>query len=159
MTTELELDHFFWNAMCTNSVFQSWFLGRTKFSKHALDLVTEEKWHQRWYRDPITGKDSETDVLLLFKDRVNADRYAIHIENKPAHRIWEPLQAENYRKRAMNRKTVWRYVDFQIALIAPSSFIARSPGEAEHFDIVISYEEISKFIPEFRQALSNAEPA
>lgn len=152
MTTELELDHLFWNEMRGNSAFQSWFLGRTKFFKHALDLVTEEKWHQRWYRDPITRKDSETDIFLLFQSRVNTDRYAIHIENKPSYRIWEPLQAENYRKRAANRKTKWRYVDFQIALIAPLSFIDRSPREVEQFDFAISYEDIGKFIPEFKCA-------
>ena len=98
MTTELELDHFFWNAISTNVAFQSWFLVKTKFAGRNLELVTDELWHQRWYRDPVTGKDSEGDILLMFRDPETSERYAIHIENKPGHRIWEPLQAENYRK-------------------------------------------------------------
>jgi hypothetical protein len=104
MKNELDLDHLFWKEMRDNPAFRTWFLGLTKFSEHALDLVTDEKWHQRWYTDPLNGKDSETDIVLLFKDRGNGDRYAIHIENKPAHGKWEPNQAENYRRRATNRK-------------------------------------------------------
>lgn len=101
------------------------------------------------YGPPLTRKDSETDILLLFKDRANGDRYAIHIENKPAHGKWEPNQAEN-RRRATNRKMKLQYVDFQTVLIAPTSFIERSPREVEQFDIAISYEDIGAFIPEFK---------
>src|ERR1700722_8961963 len=119
MPTELELDHFFWNAITTNVAFQSWFLVKTKFAGRNLELVTDELWHQRWYRDPVTGKDSEGDILLMFRDPETSERYAIHIENKPGHRIWEPLQAENYRKRAANRMREWQYIDFQLVLIAP----------------------------------------
>ena len=72
-----------------------------------LDLVMNEKWHQRWYKDPVTGKDSETDILLMFRDRSNNHRYAIHIENKPDRRRWQKDQAENYRKRALNRMSAW----------------------------------------------------
>src|ERR1700733_4246306 len=49
--SELELDRFFWNKISTNLEFQSWFLQRTRFSARAFDLVLDEKWHQRWYRD------------------------------------------------------------------------------------------------------------
>jgi hypothetical protein len=147
--TELELDHLFWNEISTNLEFRSWFLHQTKFAALTVDLVVEEKWHQRWYKDPITGKDSETDILLLFRSRENSDRYAIHIENKPAHGKWEPFQPENYRKRAMDRMSKWQYVEFQTVLIAPLSVIERSPLEIGHFDITISYEDISKFVPPF----------
>jgi hypothetical protein len=129
MKNELDLDHLFWKEMRDNPAFRTWFLGLTKFSEHALDLVTDEKWHQRWYTDPLNG---------------------IHIENKPAHGKWEPNQAENYRRRATNRKMKLRYVDFQIVLIAPTSFIERWPREVQQFDIAISYEDISTFIPEFK---------
>lgn len=149
MTTELELDHFFWDKIKTNLEFQSWFLQRTKFAAHALDLVVDEKWHQRWYKDPISGKESEGDILLVFKDRENSDRYAIHIENKPAHGKWRPLQPENYRIRAKDRMSEWRYDDFETVLIAPLSVIKRSPREVGHFDLTISYEDISKFVPQF----------
>lgn len=149
---ELKLDHHFWNAISTKQPFKDWFLARTKFVDRDLDLVMNEKWHQRWYRDPVTGKDSETDILLMFRDRSNNDRYAIHIENKPDRRTWEKDQAENYRKRALNRMSAWRYVDFQTAVIAPLSLIARSPTEVSHFEVIISYEDISVFVPEFSVA-------
>jgi hypothetical protein len=51
-----------------------------------------------------------------------------------------------------DRMSKWRYVDYQIALIAPLSIIKRSPREVEHFDIAISYEDIGNFVPEFRHA-------
>jgi hypothetical protein len=158
MAIEWDLDHFFWNAIRTNLQFQSWFIQRTKFSECALALVTDEKWYHRRYWDSVTKRDSETDILLIFKDLANHERYAIHIENRPPNREWEPLQAENNRMRAMNRTLKWRYIDFQIALIAPFSFIARSAREVEHFDIAIAYEDISKFVPEFGLYLPNTGP-
>jgi hypothetical protein len=45
------------------------------------------------------------------------------IEDKPAHRTWEPEQAENYRKRAINRMTPLNYADFQVVLLAPTAFV------------------------------------
>jgi hypothetical protein len=155
--TELELDHFFWRAIRTNVAFQAWFLARTKFADHALELVGDEKWHQRWHRDPVTGLDSETDILLIFKDQSTGKRFAVHIENKPPGGLWEPHQPENYRKRGANRMSNWRYVDFQVALIAPTSFIAGSISELEHFDIAVSYEALDEFVPEFGHALREAE--
>jgi hypothetical protein len=144
---ELELDHHFWRAVSTDRLFRNWFLARTKFSGRDLELVTDEKWHQRWYRDPETKKDSETDILLIFRDRDL--RYAIHIENKPDHGTWTAGQAEKYRKRALNRMSPWRYVDFQTALIAPLSFIARWPIEAGHFEFIVSHEDVSAFVLAF----------
>jgi hypothetical protein len=155
--TELELDHVFWKAISTNVAFQAWFLDRTKLANHALELVGDEKWHQRWYRDPVTGEDSETDILLIFKDQSTGERFAIHIENKPPQGVWEPHQPENYRKRAANRMSNWRYVDFQVVLIAPTSFIAASISELDHFDIAVSYEALSVFVPEFGHALEGTE--
>jgi hypothetical protein len=155
--TELELDHFFWKAISTNVAFQAWFLDRTKFTNHALELVGDEKWHQRSYRDPVTGEDSETDILLIFKDQSTGERFAIHIENKPSLGRWEPHQPENYRKRATNRMSNWRYVDFQVLLIAPMSFIAASITELDHFDIAVSYEALSTFVPEFGHAVRETE--
>jgi hypothetical protein len=157
VTTELELDHSFWKAITTNVAFQAWFLDRTKFANHALELVGDEKWHHRWHRDPVTGKDSETDILLIFKDQSTGERFAIHIENKPPWGRWEAEQPENYRKRAANRMSNWRYVDFQAVLIAPISFIAGSLSELDHFDIAVSYEALSTSAPEFGHALREAE--
>jgi hypothetical protein len=147
--TELELDHYFWQGISDNRLFREWFLALTKFADLDLELVANEKWHQRWYRDQETGKESETDILLMPRDNQKNKRYAIHIENKPDHGIWREDQAANYRKRAINQMIPWRYVDFQIVLIAPISFIARCPEEVGHFDVVVSYEDISLFIPQF----------
>jgi hypothetical protein len=58
MTTELQLDHFFWNAVSSNLEFQSWFLKRAKLSDPALALICDEEWHHRRYRDPVTKEDS-----------------------------------------------------------------------------------------------------
>jgi hypothetical protein len=123
-----------------------------------LILVTEEKWHQRWYRDPETKKDSETDILLIFVDSSTGDRYALRIENKPAHRGWEPDQAANYLKRAVNRMKAWRYIDFQTVLLAPAAFVQQHPTEASHFHLTISYEEVGAFVPEFAAAVEARPP-
>jgi hypothetical protein len=94
------------------------------------------------------------DILLMFRDASNCERYALHIENKTAHRKWEPNQAENYRKRATNRMKAWRYVDFQTILLAPSAFVCRHPAEATSFDVVLLYEDVGAFVPEFATAAS-----
>ena len=134
--TELELEHLFWDAMSTNVEFQSWLLERTRtwFLKQtrvdtmALDLVLNERWHQRWHTDRH-GNESESDILLIFRNRENSQRYAIHIENKPLHGTWQPGEAEGYRLRAEHCMAKWRYVDFQTVLLAPAQFIERYPEE------------------------------
>jgi hypothetical protein len=45
-----------------------------------------------------------------------------------------------------------RYVDYEVALIAPLAFLKVSSSEIEHFDFAISYEDIGDFIPEFKHA-------
>lgn len=152
MPSELELDHHFWKAISTNADFCTWLLSKTRFAALALRLVTDEKWHQRWYRDPITKKDSETDILLMFVHPAMGERYALYIENKPDHQGWEPSQAENYRKRALDRMLKWRYVDFQTVLLASRDFISRSAAEAAHFDVLITYEDVARFVPAFAVA-------
>jgi hypothetical protein len=149
---ELDLDCAFWAALEADASFRGWLLQRTKFGLRDLELVTDEKWHQRWYRDPETGKDSESDILLLWRDRSADERLALHIENKPAHGAWEPSQAVNYRRRAENRKSAWRYVDYEVVLMAPAAFLARHLEEVAHFDFVLTYEEIGVFVPAFASA-------
>jgi hypothetical protein len=151
---ELTLDHCFWREVSTSPSFRNWLIRKTKCAERSLDLVTDKKWYQLWYRDPETRKDSETDILLMFRDASNCERYALHIENKNAHRKWEPNQAENYRKRATNRMKAWCYVDFQTILLAPSAFVCRHPAEATSFDVVLLYEDVGAFVPEFASAAS-----
>ena len=38
----------------------------------------------------LNGKELETDILLVFKDRENSGRYPAHIENKPPQGKWRP---------------------------------------------------------------------
>jgi hypothetical protein len=57
---ELSLDHIFKKYLDANVTFQNWILSKTKFKDLRLELVIEKIWHQRWYRDPVTKKDSET---------------------------------------------------------------------------------------------------
>ena len=68
---ELSLDKCFWREISTSSEFRRWLIGKTKFADRNLELVTNELWHQRWYRDPLTKKESEGDILLIFRDVVN----------------------------------------------------------------------------------------
>jgi hypothetical protein len=106
---------------------------------------------------PLPAKIRRQTFFSSFKDQSTGKRFAIHIENKPPFGLWEPQQPENYCKRAANRMSNWRYVDFQVVLIAPVSFIARSISELDHFDIAVSYEALSEFVPEFAHALRETE--
>ena len=156
MTTELELDHLFWTAICTNSRFQQWFLSRSKFCGGRFELKVDELWRQRWYRDPDTKKESETDITLTFRELGSGHLVSIHIENKMPHRAWERGQAENYRKRASNRMAKWKHTDCEVALMAPREHIANHPTEAGHFDFSITYEQVGEFVPAFAEACSVA---
>jgi hypothetical protein len=146
---ELSLDHCFKQQLDTSVAFQEWIIGQTKFKDRHLELVIEKIWHQRWYRDPVTKKDSETDIFLVFRDKDSGQRVALHIENKIASSLWQPYQAENYKIRGEARKSSYDYVDFQTVLMAPQSFIDAWAPQVAHFDVVITHEALSKFVPEF----------
>jgi hypothetical protein len=108
------------------------------------ELVIDEKWHQRWYRERMTKKDSEMDTLLIFKESGNADFTAIHVGNKPAappDRMWEPLEADNSRAGGGTKDQV-ALRRFSDGSNPPLSILATSPREAGHFDIVVAYENI-----------------
>jgi hypothetical protein len=90
----------------------------------------------------LNGKESETGILLVFKDRENSDRHAAHIENKPPQGKWRPGQPENHRIRARDRMSKLQYVDWQVTLIAPLAFLKVSLSLAVHFDFAISCEAL-----------------
>jgi hypothetical protein len=152
MSTELELDYIFWNAIKTDVTFSAWFLGKTKFAGRSLELKTDELWHQRWYRDPDSKEESETDILLIFRDTESGEVVSIHLENKRLKRAWGKNQAESYRRRAANWMVKWKHADSEVALMAPLSHIANHPIEAGHFDFVITYEEVGMYVSEFKDA-------
>jgi hypothetical protein len=149
---ELHLDGLFWSAFSTDEQFRTWVLNQTAFSPSDHALVLEEKWHQRWFRDPDTGRESETDILAILVAMSDGSRHALHIENKPPHRTWEPQQAENYKKRALDRRQAWQYDPFQTVLLAPRTFISRWRAEAAQFDVLLTYEDVGLYIPEFADA-------
>jgi len=146
---ELSLDHCFKRYLDLNITFQNWIISQTKFKNRNLELVIEKIWHQRWYRDPITKKDSETDIFLVFKDKDCGSRVALHIENKLTNSTWQAYQAENYKIRGEARKSSYDYVDFQTILLAPKIFIDAWPAQVAQFDVIITHEALSVFIPEF----------
>jgi hypothetical protein len=150
---ELSLDRAFKAKLDANYDFQAWLLSHTKFAKRELTLSVDEVWHQRWWRDPETKKDSETDIFLLFTDRPTGERVALHIENKLAKSVWTPSQAQNYEKRAIARKRSYKYNDYQTVLIAPQSFVSAWPDEVSFFNVVIFHEDIAAFVPEFAECL------
>ena len=149
---ELSLDHAFWGAISTDRAFFDWFTGRSKFSGLWLDLDRSEKWHQRWFRDPVTKLDSETDITLFLLETRLSKRYAIHIENKPGHGKWQQNQVENYPIRAANRMRAWGHQDYDTALIAPKSFLNTHANAVSQFGFAVSYEEIERFIPAFSKS-------
>jgi hypothetical protein len=146
---ELALDMASKAKLDADPAFQSWLISLTKFASRDLELVIEKIWHQRWWRDPVTKKDSETDIFLVFQDRSNLERVALHIENKNLKGIWTLSQAENYEKRARARMATYNYSDFQTVLIAPQAFLDAWPHQVAQFNIVISHEALAKFVPEF----------
>jgi hypothetical protein len=152
MLTELELDHLFWKAVSSNKEFRDWLLSRSKFAGRSLELKTDELWHQRWYKDPDTKEESETDITLIFMESGSGHLFAIHIENKTSHRAWENNQAENYPKRAADRMVKWKHADWEVALLAPRDHIENHLSEAKHFGFQLTYEDVGAYVPEFMDA-------
>lgn len=154
MPAELELDRLFWIAMQSNPFFQEWLIQKSKFKSRRLRLLGDGTWHQRWYRDPVSKRESETDITLTFEDVQRNCRYAVHIENKPSGGDWRQFQAESYPLRALNRMSKWGHVDYDTALLAPQSFIDKSREEIRFFGFVLRYEDVAEFVPEFAVAAS-----
>lgn len=105
-----------------------------------------------WYRSKLTGKDSETDILIVLKNRATEGVFALHVENKLAGGKFEPNQPETYKSRAQDwigLKKFGAYLDYETILIAPAEFIERNAQEASHFDRRIHHEAIAVFLPIF----------
>jgi hypothetical protein len=51
----------------------------------------------------------------------------------------------------------WDYTDFQTVLLAPVSFLERYKAEAAQFNVLLSYEEVGEFVPEFKAAEHKAD--
>ncbi|KQW21189.1 hypothetical protein ASC80_13815 [Afipia sp. Root123D2] len=138
--------------------FAVWLLSQTKFAAVAksVDLLAEEQakrpakawWRHWWCSVKDTGRQSETDILLVFKD--GERRVALHIENKFSAPLVQ-YQADDYAPRARQMmKNKWvSYDDFETIIIAPKSYLLGNIAECKKFDRMISYERIGQHIPEY----------
>jgi hypothetical protein len=163
--SEAELDHAFADAIEQNFGFQQYFLQGGRFARHsaAARLLVDEQgsvrkakhWWKHWWCKLPDGAAWETDIFLVFE--TEAERFAIHIEDKPSDGTLCFEQAAAYRRRAAfkaNDPKWLNYSDFETVLMAPSSFFTLNGEAAAQFDRTISYEEVARFIPLFSQALA-----
>ncbi|MES2136885.1 MAG: hypothetical protein V4502_07490 [Pseudomonadota bacterium] len=170
MIKEVELDHAFAEALADDIDFQAWLLSNGRFARHAgraTLLINDQArarksakhWWKHWWCRLSDGSESETDVFLVFE--ADDSRFALHIENKPAHGKLELQQARDYRRRAAfksNSKDWLDYSDFEVLLLAPADFIRSHPDCVAQFDRVMTYEEVGRFVPLFQEALSPLPP-
>lgn len=163
LVIEAELDHAFADALQASPAMQDWLLagGRFgRFSGKARLLVSEQAvarrgakhWWKHWWCKLPDGRDSETDIFLIFE--ADGQRFAIHIEDKPLHGKLTLEQATGYRRRAafMANKARWLdYGDFETVVIAPATFLEANAVCVGQFDRALAYEEIAAFVPLFAQ--------
>lgn len=144
--------------------FRHWVLSRTKFGDCKARVLADEQaaarkakhwWKHWWCRVPELGKDSETDVFLVFEHPHTFARFALHVENKTAEGSFTENQAESYACRAAYMMTKHRdlfgYTAFDTLIIAPRAFKQRHEWECNLFGSYLSYEEIGEFLPAFTQ--------
>ena len=150
--TEKLLDKAFEAKIKDSQEFRSWLLGKTKFSGRQAKLILSRS-DNPWYRCKETGKDSETDILLVFEDFATRDRFALHFENKRSNGKFGERQPELYHKRANDwlHMPKWgSYRDFEVIIIAPIFFYRNNSERSAIFHRFISHEAIAEFVPEFR---------
>jgi hypothetical protein len=153
----------FAERVLSSADFCDWVLSHTKFGGCKAKLLYEEQiairpkvkaenWWRHWWRKiPDLKRERETDIFLVFQACEGGDRFALHIENKQNAKF-RPGQAEDYEPRArwmMRTPHYLNYSDFETILIAPMALRERD-ARALLFHSFISYEDISRFIPEFR---------
>lgn len=159
---ESDLDLAFASKIEEFPEFRSWVLRRTKFRGYSscIRLLHEEQglnraawWKHWWCKIPELGEERETDIFLVFEIIDSTKRFALHVENKKGNGIFSKGQAEGYAPKArcmMNKEKYLSYSDFETVLISPSTFRENNRGKCDLFDVFISYEDIAKFIPDFR---------
>lgn len=149
--SEKDLDRAFERGLRETPGFLPWLLGQTKFAGCDFDIVLIRSDHP-WYRSKLTGKDSETDILIVLRNKLTGRVFALHIENKLANGKFEPNQPENYKVRAQDWIGLMKfgaYEDYETILVAPAQFVEKNAHAASHFDRRIHHEAIARFLPEF----------
>ena len=138
----------------TSPEFAKWLLSKTKFKGvDAVPILVRSD--NPWYQSRRTGRQSETDILVVFERRDRSDRFALHIENKQAKETFRLDQPELYHERAADWKNTpkWgNYQDFEVMLIAPQEFYEQHKERSAIFHRYLSHEEIATFVPEFASA-------
>lgn len=151
---EKELNKLFVNVIKTSPLFKAWFLSETDFIGREAKVVLARD-DNPWHKSKITGKESETDILLVFEDK--SKRFAIHIENKTAGDKFRDGQPEEYHARASewrNTKKYENYDEFRVVLIAPRRFIDANKEKVGIFHHSVAHEDIAAYIPDFEPSYS-----
>lgn len=136
-----------------DAAFRRWLLQRAAIGD-VLSPPVLARGDNPWHRSRVDGKDSETDILLVF-ERSSGRRTALHIENKQPRDRLRPGQAALYHRRAVEWLGVakWAdYSDYRTMLIAPAAYHSGAEAECAIFDAFASYEEVAAFVPEYRLA-------
>lgn len=164
--SEADLDHAFAETLLVSRDFQIWFLSQGRFARYSQTarLMNEEQaaartakhWWKHWWTRMPDGSEGETDIFLVF-ETPDAERFAVHIENKPPHGTLTLRQAVDYRKRAIVKAHTakWlNYSDFEVVLLTPRAFADGNAEAARQYDRVIHYEDIAGFAPLFGTSLA-----
>ena len=166
---ESELDLAFATAIRENEDFRFWVLSKTKFRATHARLMAEEQaaarrtakhwWKHWWCKVPELGRDSETDIFMVFEIAETRRRFAIHVENKTLGGSFTEQQPESYDFRARHmmkqHRSVFGYTDFDTLLIAPLGFKEKNDEACRAFGCYIAYEDIAPYVPEFKHALNH----
>ncbi len=136
--------------------------GRFKrFASEAHILAAEQSairpkashWWKHWWCRLPDGSEGETDVFVVLE--AEGERFALHVENKPADGKLLMKQAVDYRRRAALKANdpMWlNYTDFETILMCPARFAEQHAENALQFDRVLSYEDVGRILPLFAGA-------
>jgi hypothetical protein len=166
---EEQLDRAFANFLLSSKSFRDRILHKTRFSGVAQEAVLlqqeqvrarprtkPENWWKHWWCRLDDGSESETDIFGVLGLSRSGTRVALLIENKTVHGKFTPAQPESYARRAKfiaNKPKYLNYSEYVCLLIAPNRFLSANEDALSHFDSVLPYESIGKFVPEFSLAL------
>jgi hypothetical protein len=135
----------------TSPEFVDWFLSLTPFAGKTVEPILIRS-DNPWYQSKKTGRQSETDILLVFAEKSTGERFAIHIENKTIGDHFRPEQAELYHERAddwRNTEKWGNYEQFVCVLTAPQKFLDKHADQVAKFHAHVSHETLSNFLPQF----------
>lgn len=164
--SEVELDHAFAEGLADHRDLLALVLSGGRFARHSTTariLQAEQAaarpkakhWWKHWWCRLPDGSESETDIFVVLE--AGADRFALHIENKPSDGKLSLKQAVDYRRRAALKSNdpAWLgYTDFECILMCPIALAAENAVAACQFDRILPYESIAPSLPLFKAALT-----